>query len=73
MITIYLFISIREIDAIGASKRCREKIAKLFLDTESQVVDNVSVINTTFETLKELNKSDDKASVMQGLKGKLYF
>ena len=66
------FVSTREIEAIAASKRCREKIAKLFIETESQIVDNVSVINSTFETLKELNKSDDKADVMRGLKSELH-
>ena len=67
----YLLICDREIEAINVSKKCREKIAKLFNETETNILDNIAVINSTFETLKELNKSDDRASVMRGLKMEL--
>lgn len=50
----YLLICDREIEAINVSKRCRERISKLFTDTETNILDSVNVINVTFETLKVL-------------------
>ena len=68
----FLLISDREVEALNNSQKARDKIERLFGETEANLLlDNVNVVNSIFETMKELTKSDDRAAAMLNLKNEL--
>ena len=49
----YLLICDREVEALNISQKARDKIARLFGDTEANLLlDNANVVNNIFETMK---------------------
>ena len=68
----FLLISDREVEAINNSQKSRDKIERLFGEAEANLLlDNVNIVNSIFETMKELTKSDDRAAAMFNLKNEL--
>jgi dynein heavy chain len=67
----YLLICGREIEALSASKRHRDKIQILLSETEGNVLDNANLSSTLLELRRELNKSDDRAIGMRDMKKEL--
>ena len=49
----FLLISDREVEALNNSQKARDKIERLFGETEANLLlDNVNVVNSIFETMK---------------------
>ena len=49
----YLLICDREVEALNISQKARDKIARLFGETEANLLlDNANVVNNIFETMK---------------------
>ena len=64
----FLLISDREVEALNNSQKARDKIERLFGDTEANLLlDNVNVVNGIFETMKVL-KIRKKVSELNRLK-----
>ena len=64
----YLLVCGREIEALSASRRHREKIQMLLSDTEGNVLDNANLSTSLLELRKELSKSDDRVTGMKDMK-----
>ena len=49
----FLLISDREVEALNNSQKARDKIERLFSESEANLLlDNVNVVNSIFETMK---------------------
>ena len=56
----FLLISDREVEALNNSQKARDKIEKLFSETEANLLlDNVNVVNSIFETMKVIMTNNE--------------
>ena len=67
----YILICTREIEAMTASRRHRDRIQSLLTETEGSILDNANLSSQLLELRKELNKSDDRAVGMRDMKREL--
>ena len=52
----YLLICDREVEALNTSQKARDKIGRLFGESEANLLlDNINVVNSIFETMKVFN------------------
>ena len=52
----FLLISDREVEALNNSQKARDKIERLFGETEANLLlDNVNAVNSIFETMKVIS------------------
>ena len=60
----FLLISDREVEALNNSQKARDKIEKLFSETEANLLlDNVNVVNSIFETMKVIMTTIPKIGI----------
>lgn len=69
----YLLICDREVEAMELSRKCRFNVGRMLVETETNLIlDNTMVVNSIFENLREMGKSDDRAACMKKVKRELH-